>query len=113
MNRAVLGIDPFTNNFTYRPSWKITQFKADDILFWEADETRAIWNDGCNNPGEGITARHGSIRQKGTAASPSKAAGAIVGCVGGNADWITVYEFYKDANGPDGGRVRCGPYYRR
>jgi len=115
MNRAVLGVDPFTNIFTYRPSWKITQFKPDDILFWESDERLAIWNDGCNNPGEGITARHGSVRQRGgtTAGTYSKAAGAIVGCIAGNAEWITVGDFYKDANGPDGGRVRCGPYYRR
>jgi prepilin-type N-terminal cleavage/methylation domain-containing protein len=115
MNRAVLGIDPFTNNFTYRPSWKINQFRPDDILFWESDERLAIWNDGCNNPGEGITARHGSIKLAGgtTSGTYSKAAGAIVGCISGNAEWITVGDFYKDANGPDGGRVRCGPFYRR
>jgi prepilin-type N-terminal cleavage/methylation domain-containing protein len=118
MNRAVLGIDPNPPNaFVYRPSWKITQFKPDDILFWEADERLAYWNDGCNNPGEGITARHGSIRFKGNADPSvrdySKQAGAIVGCISGNAEWITVADFYKDANGPDGGRVRCGPFYRR
>jgi prepilin-type N-terminal cleavage/methylation domain-containing protein len=113
MNRAVAGEDPVTGTFIYRPSYKITQFKADDILFWESDETRSIWNDGCNNPGEGITARHGSVRMKGTTAgSYSKAAGAIVGCIGGNAEWITVHDFYREEP-VRGGRIRCGPYYRR
>jgi prepilin-type N-terminal cleavage/methylation domain-containing protein len=114
MNRAVLGVDPFSNVFAYRPSWKVTQFKPDDILFWESDERLSIWNDGCNNPDEGITARHGSIRQRGgtSGANYSKASGAIVGCIGGNAEWITVSEFYKDQQ-IDGGRVRCGPFYRR
>jgi prepilin-type N-terminal cleavage/methylation domain-containing protein len=115
MNRAVVGVDPFTNNFTYRPSWKITQFKPNDILFWESDERLDIWNDGCNNPTEGITARHGSSRNQANSLAKvySNTAGAIIGCIGGQAEWIIVADFYKDANGPDGGRVKCGPFYRR
>jgi len=114
MNRAMMGLAPGTDTMIYKPSYKINRFKPDDILFWESDEYLKFWNDGCNTPDEGITARHGSVRQKSneTAQVWSKGAGAIVGCVGGNAEWITVFEFYKDA-AFDGGRVRCGPYYRR
>jgi len=114
MNRAMMGLAPGTDTMVYKPSYKINRFKPDDILFWESDEYLSIWNDGCNTPDEGITARHGSVKQKSneTAHVWSKAAGAIVGCVGGNAEWITVFEFYKDA-AFDGRRVRCGPYYRR
>ena len=116
MNRAMLGLRPGTDTMIYKPSYKMNQFKADDVMFWESDEYLKIWNDGCNTPEEGITARHGSQKMRGNADPAvqkySKAAGAIVGCVGGSAEWITVYDFYKDA-AFDGGRVRCGPYYRR
>jgi len=121
MNRAMLGliynsVQPGNDTMVYKPSYKITRFKPDDILFWESDEFLGEWNDGCNTPDEGITSRHGSLSQKSTIVNgvllkPSKAAGAIVGCVGGYAEWITVYEFYQDATRA-GGRVRCGPYYR-
>src|SRR2546423_1916213 len=118
MNRAMLGLIPGTaktggDTMIYKPSYKMNQFKPDDIMFWESDEYLKIWNDGCNTPGEGITARHGSQKMRADSISQkySKAAGAIVGCVGGSAEWITVFDFYKDA-AFDGGRVRCGPYYR-
>ena len=118
MNRAMLGliynsVQPGNDIMVYKPSYKINRFKPDDILFWESDEYLSIWNDGCNTPDEGITARHGSVKQKSNEVMHvwSKAAGAIVGCIGGNAEWITVYDFYQDA-ARAGGRVRCGPYYR-
>ena len=64
MNRAMLGLTPGTDTMVYKPSYKINRFKPDDILFWESDEYLSIWNDGCNTPDEGITARHGSVKQK-------------------------------------------------
>jgi prepilin-type N-terminal cleavage/methylation domain-containing protein len=119
MNRAMMGLAPPSmglgnDKMIYPPSYKLNQFKPDDILFWESDERLDIWNDGCNTPDEGITARHGSVKMK--ANSPtgiySNTAGAIIGCVGGNVEWIIVADWYKDAT-KGGGRVRCGPYYRR
>ncbi len=98
MNRAVL-------NQAHPPSYKYGQFKATDVLFWESDEKRAIWNDGTNNPYEGITARHG--QSKGI----REAAGAIVGCFAGHAEWITVAEFEREATRQPG-RIMCGPTYR-
>ena len=97
-------------------SFKLHQFKADDVLFWESDERRAIWNDGTNNPNEGITARHGGGRDRrtGTGVNVSKSAGAIVGCFGGHAEWITVYSFNQwEMNLPARpNRLLCGPKHR-
>lgn len=93
-------------------SYKLSQFKSGDILFWEADETKEIWNDGCNNPGEGITARHGGARFRAyMGGKAAKAAGAIVGCIGGHAEWLTVSQFDEEA-AKRPGRVQCGPNYR-
>ncbi|MCY2955264.1 MAG: type II secretion system protein [Planctomycetota bacterium] len=89
-------------------SFKITQFKATDVLFWETDEKGdpgGYWNDGNNTYDQGITARHGSKNLK-------KSAGAIVGCVGGHAEWLTVRRFEEEAV-RRGGRVLCSPIYRR
>jgi prepilin-type N-terminal cleavage/methylation domain-containing protein len=105
INRQINGrvLAPAGRSVPY-PSHRITKFKADDILFWEADETRAIWNDGNNDHNEGITKRHG-----GRAAGPN--AGAIVGCIGGHAEWITVRVFDLEA-ARRGGRVQCSPWNR-
>ena len=119
MNRAMMGLAPpklglGNDTMIVKPSYKFNQFKPDDILFWESDERLDIWNDGCNTPSEGITARHGSVRMKGNSPASiySSSAGAIVGTISGSAEWIIVADFYKDAS-RDGFRVRCGPYYRR
>ena len=97
-------------------SFKITKFKTEDVLFWETDENRGIWNDGCNRADEGITARHGSSRDRksGNTLDVSKSAGAIVGCIGGHAEWITVYKFNEWATEvikrPN--PLLCGPNFR-
>jgi prepilin-type N-terminal cleavage/methylation domain-containing protein len=111
MNIAVRG----DSAAGYR-SYKLHQFKADDVLFWESDEQRAIWNDGTNNPDEGITARHGGSRDRrsGEGSNVSKSAGAIIGCMGGHAEWITVYAFNQwEMNNPRRpNRLLCGPKNR-
>lgn len=102
MNREVIGNFPGGP----MPSYKISNFKPTDILFWESDERRSIWNDGCNNWDEGITARHGQTK------GSRDSAGAIVGTIGMNAEWITVAEFEREAQ-KSGGRVQCSPNKRR
>lgn len=86
------------------PSFKITQFKADDILFWETDERggSGYWNDGTNRPDEGISARHGSY------SGPRDGARAIIGCIGGHSEWISVKDFRQLA-AIAGSRLRCSP----
>jgi prepilin-type N-terminal cleavage/methylation domain-containing protein len=116
MNREVLGFESDPLRLLPSPSFKMGQFKPTDVLFWEADERLVIWNDGCNEPekDEGITARHGSVRQKGNTPTGvySNSAGAIIGCFAGNAEWTTVGEFYRE-KGIAGGRYCCGPRYRK
>jgi prepilin-type N-terminal cleavage/methylation domain-containing protein len=100
-------------------SYKLSQFKSTDILFWETDETgtsaAGYWNDGNNNPNEGITARHGGGQGRTIINGKSNpAAGAIVGCIDGHAEWITVSDFSREAMRatPPPSRVKCGPKYR-
>ena len=89
-------------------SFKITQFRATDVLFWETDEKGGggFWNDGNNMSNEGITARHGGRNAK------DSEAGAIIGCIGGHTEWVTVALFKQEAPRL-GGRVLCSPLYRR
>lgn len=107
INRQINGryLAPGGKSFPY-PSFKITKFKANDILFWECDETLGggYWNDGNNDHNEGITKRHGGR-------GAGNNAGAIIGCIGGHAEWITVAAFNAEA-AKKGGRVQCSPWNR-
>jgi len=58
---------------------KITKFKPDAILFWEADElskSSVAWNDGSDFPREPLTKRHGK--------------GAPVACIDGHVEWMSL-----------------------
>lgn len=92
MNRATVGGSD--SNF---PPYGLEDFHTDDIVLWEVDETRGggVWNDGCNNPGEGITERHKT--------------GATVACFGGHVEWIGYDEFYALADDDQPNRLRCAP----
>jgi prepilin-type N-terminal cleavage/methylation domain-containing protein len=132
MYRCPFDVEPYRTNSTHlltsycmnlavrgpsgRPqSYKLNQFKGGDILFWETDETRDIWNDGANRHDEGITARHGGRdKRAGNINDVSSSSGAIVGCFGGHAEWITVKTFNQLAGVatpavPRPNRLLCGP----
>jgi len=74
---------------------KITKFKPDVILFWEADELSTAgnaWNDGSDFPREPLTKRHGN--------------GAPVAVIDGHVEWMNngdwrAHEALIDANGAD------------
>ena len=58
---------------------KLSQFKADDILLWENDETLVTatnhggqWDDTWDCPDEGISARHGKAATIGNADGPAE-----------------------------------------
>jgi prepilin-type N-terminal cleavage/methylation domain-containing protein len=71
-------------NITY----KLSMFKGDAILQWEADEMQPTYfNDFANFPDEGVSARHGK--------------GATVACFGGSSERLSTNAFY----GLAGGRV--------
>lgn len=73
-------------------TFKLVQFRADDILEWEPDETVLdstgapyYFNDLANFPDEGVSKRHGK--------------GATVGCFGGGAESIRYQAFTNMAGG--------------
>jgi prepilin-type N-terminal cleavage/methylation domain-containing protein len=78
------------------PPYSIDLFEADEVCFWETDETESggYWNDGCNMPDEGISDRHVD--------------GATVGCFGGYVDFFTYDEWYAEEE-EDPGRLWCKP----
>jgi hypothetical protein len=72
-------------------------------VFWEPDDSTTsagYWNDGCNNPTEGLTRRHGKSRGS---------SGGIVSCMDGHVEWLTVDEFDKEQNLPGRNRIKCKP----
>lgn len=112
MNGAVNGYGNSSNGVVVY--YRITQFKSDDILFWEADErvnssgngnNGAAWNDGSSYPWEsfnindplaaGLTIRHGDI--------------AMIACFDGHAEWITHEDFFKLAASSGRTRLWCKP----
>jgi len=87
------------------PFFKLTQFKPSDIIMWELDEFWTgganIFNDASNFPPEGITMRHGARGAKDTntaAGRNNSSAGAIVSTAGMSVEWITVKDYFKEAN---------------
>jgi len=65
-------------------TFKWTEFEANDIIMWEADETTSQagwWHDGANYPWEGITQRH--IYKGNTV------------CADGHAEWLSLEDYYS------------------
>lgn len=61
---------------------KLSLFKSDAILLWEADERRYdYFNDGASYPDEGISERHGK--------------GGTVGLFGGSVEYISYKKYYE------------------
>jgi hypothetical protein len=75
------------------PSYKVTYFQADAIMFWEADPTGPAWTAGGAYPSMGITARHN---------------GGSVGCFDGHVEWMSAADFYAEAQKLPG-RLWCNP----
>ena len=80
--------------------YKISFFKPDAILqYGETDETVPFYfNDCCNFPSEGISARHGK--------------GATIGLFGGSTESMTVINFNNIAALPTFNRLWCNPPIR-
>jgi prepilin-type N-terminal cleavage/methylation domain-containing protein len=83
------------------PSYKITQFKPDQILLWEAEENGvpAAWNDGASYPSENLLAsRHGR--------------GACVGFFDFHVEWMDRVEYLTELQSPGPNRLYCAPERR-
>jgi prepilin-type N-terminal cleavage/methylation domain-containing protein len=78
-------------------TFKLSQFKVDDILEWEPDETYSYYfNDLANFPDEGVSRRHGK--------------GATIGCFGGGSESIKYQTFTNLAGGDVAGSPTAGGY---
>jgi prepilin-type N-terminal cleavage/methylation domain-containing protein len=110
MNGAVNGYPnpsdiPRSNPMKYS---KLNMFKANDAVFWEADERNAGngFNDGASRPGEtynlndpyasGLTARHGKF--------------ASILCIDGHAEQMQHVDFRKLAGETRKNRLWCSPF---
>ena len=78
-------------------TYKLVQFRVDDILEWEPDETYSYYfNDLANFPDEGVSKRHGS--------------GATIGCFGGGSESMKYQTFTNMAGGDVAGSSTAGGY---
>ncbi|MBI1371474.1 MAG: prepilin-type N-terminal cleavage/methylation domain-containing protein [Phycisphaera sp.] len=91
----------------YFRTFKISRFKALDVLYWEPDETKGgpgsagWWWDACNFPWEGVTRRHLSNKNITLAGSGVTNIEALASQgftsainVDGSAEWMPISEFY-------------------
>jgi prepilin-type N-terminal cleavage/methylation domain-containing protein len=81
-------------------SYKITKFGVMDIVMWETGESTQMgqmtgkppFNDGCSDPREWITDRHGGGKGRLPGGKPIGNGGASVACTDGHVEWMS----YKD-----------------
>lgn len=91
MNGAVCGFGRVSPN-----SYKVPDFKADSVIFWQALETNpGDFNDGSSSPSEGITKLH--------------TVGTTIGVVDGHIEYIKTLKFYSEANETVKNRLWCAP----
>jgi hypothetical protein len=77
-------------------TYKASAFKPTDMIFWEPDETDYdYFNDGCSNPSEGLTKRHGL--------------GAIIGIMDGHVEFIRWDKYFKLIAEPYRNSLWCYP----
>ena len=91
MNGAVVGYD-----LALETPVKLQLMQPDDCAFWETDETHPYYfNDGANNPSEGVSGRH--------------LQGGIQGTFGGAASYVKLKDWYDDVNYTNRNRLWCYP----
>ena len=91
MNGAVVGYD--RTNF---PPARTSDMRADDIAFWETDETQPMYfNDGANNPSEGVSGRHLN--------------GAINAAFGGSVTYVRMGAWYVQVYDTNKNSLWCYP----
>jgi prepilin-type N-terminal cleavage/methylation domain-containing protein len=77
-------------------TYKQTDFRATDMLFWETDEADpGYFNDASSSPGEGFSKRHNS--------------GAIVGLIGGHVNFIKWPKYFQILADPSRNELWCFP----
>ena len=75
---------------------KASRYKATDMLLWETDELiPGYFNDGASSPGEGLSRRH--------------AIGALIGKMGGSAEYIKYKKYFELVADPNRNDLWCYP----
>ena len=107
MNGAACSYGATKNGKYVAYTHKITNFKPDAIMFWEADElstSSVAWWDGSDSPNEPLTKRHGK--------------GAPIAAIDGHVEWISLGDWNEQEAliNPDGSskgswrtRAWCAP----
>lgn len=91
MNGAVVGF-----NRMLKVPVKLSSLQPDDCAFWETDEKEPYYfNDGANNPSEGVSARH--------------LQGAIQAAFGGSVGYIKLDKWYDTEADTKKNRLWCYP----
>jgi len=82
-NGAICGYGAYNGKNGQLGSYKISQFKPQSIIQWEADEKTPFYFNDCSSfPDEGISGRHGK--------------GATVGLVSGATEKIKLVQYYSN-----------------
>ncbi|MBI1375713.1 MAG: prepilin-type N-terminal cleavage/methylation domain-containing protein [Phycisphaera sp.] len=87
----------------YWKTYKVSQFKENDILYWEADELKSggWWHDGSNFPWEGVTRRHIYIKNDKDGAATNAEAQYNYGYTSainadGSCEWLSIKDYYAE-----------------
>jgi prepilin-type N-terminal cleavage/methylation domain-containing protein len=100
MNGSVSGFTTAPTGTPWR-SYKMSAFKPDSMLYWEADELQpSNWDNVASSPNEGVTRRHND--------------GCVMGMFGGQTEFIKFEQYAREAGiggypGIRPGRFWCNP----
>jgi prepilin-type N-terminal cleavage/methylation domain-containing protein len=101
-NGVVSGLSSGVGGVTGK-TYKMSQFKATNVLLWEPDEYTPFWfNDSSSFPDEGTSQRHSSGKNR-TSSNRDVKGGAVVGMFGGTSQLMKFDKYYSQA-GPIGAR---------
>jgi prepilin-type N-terminal cleavage/methylation domain-containing protein len=115
MNGTVGGYcGPRAGIITSGKTFRTTDFNPTDIILWEQNEVNGFYfNDAGNNPqtaGEIVSQRHaGGVYRD----NSERGGGAMVGTVGGTAQYIKMKKFMGYLNAPYPNEVLNGPGFAR
>jgi len=104
MNGAVSSYTTSPPGKPQYTTWKITEFRPDAMVYWEADERQpANYDNVASRPDEGVTQRHKN--------------GVVMGMFGGQFEYMRYLKYYDEAGiggfrGARPGRFWCNPATR-
>jgi prepilin-type N-terminal cleavage/methylation domain-containing protein len=91
MNGAVIGFFA-----AIQPPVTLSRMRPDDCAFWETDETEPFYfNDGANNPKEGVSGRH--------------LQGGVQALFDGSVNYVKLDQWYRDVDDTNRNRLWCYP----